>query len=420
MAAYYIDPVGGSANAAGTSAAQPRLTHRDLNIQPGDTVLFKRGSLIRGALGNVQGTEGNPVTYGAYGEGENPAFSGSVDVSREENWEAVPGSPNVWRCLGPLTTQVCNFVFNNAFGGALKWEREALSARGDWWDSAFGQYEVRPEEHTVLLYCEENPAKAFQHIECVLVVHRNLAVMGHDIVLENLTFKNNGVHGFSGTNGKNVIARNCRFEFIGGCVWSKELRIRFGNGVEFWNSAENAVIEHCVFYDIFDSGVTHQGEHGKCLPAKNLVFRNNLFVRCGMAAYEQRDVLPLDAQFVGNVCADAGRGFSHYGTELPRSSEIWPQPMGHHIFLWRIDGPTENARFALRENVFMDAPYGAAIYSIIDRAAEAQTDVDSNTYCMRERTLLNRYFGEDFNDFAAYVRATGKDAHSLCADISAQ
>ena len=277
----------------------------------------------------MQGTEGNPVTYGAYGEGENPAFSGSVDVSREENWEAVPGSPNVWRCLGPLTTQVCNFVFNNAFGGALKWEREALSARGDWWDSAFGQYEVRPEEHTVLLYCEENPAKAFQHIECVLVVHRNLAVMGHDIVLENLTFKNNGVHGFSGTNGKNVIVRNCRFEFIGGCVWSKELRIRFGNGVEFWNSAENAVIEHCVFYDIFDSGVTHQGEHGKCLPAKNLVFRNNLFVRCGMAAYEQRDVLPLDAQFVGNVCADAGRGFSHYGTELPRSSEIWPQPMRH-------------------------------------------------------------------------------------------
>ena len=128
-----------AANAAGTSAAQPRLTHRDLNIQPGDTVLFTRGSLIRGALGNVQGTEGNPVTYGAYGEGENPAFSGSVDVSREENWEAVPGSPNVWRCLGPLTTQVCNFVFNNAFGGALKWEREALSARGDWRDSAFGQ-----------------------------------------------------------------------------------------------------------------------------------------------------------------------------------------------------------------------------------------------------------------------------------------
>lgn len=32
---------------------------------------------------------------------------------------------------------------------------------------------------------------------------------------------------------------------------------------------------------------------------------------------------------------------------------------------------------------------------------------------MRERALLNRYFGEDFNDFAAYVRATGKDAHSL-------
>ena len=57
MATYYIDPVGGSASADGTSAANPRLTHRDLAIQPGDTVLFKRGSLIRGALGNAQGTE---------------------------------------------------------------------------------------------------------------------------------------------------------------------------------------------------------------------------------------------------------------------------------------------------------------------------------------------------------------------------
>ena len=31
---------------------------------------------------------------------------------------------------------------------------------------------------------------------------------------------------------------------------------------------------------------------------------------------------------------------------------------------------------------------------------------------MRARTLVNRYFGEDFATFAAYAAATGKDGHS--------
>ena len=54
-----------------------------------------------------------------------------------------------------------------------------------------------------------------------------------------------------------------------------------------------------------------------------------------MAAYEQRDALPQNAVFSNNVCMDAGEGFSKQGEIMPRKSEIWPQPMGHHIFFWR-------------------------------------------------------------------------------------
>ena len=136
-----------------------------------------------------------------------------------------------------------------------------------------------------------------------------------------------------------------------------------------------------------------------------------------MAAYEQRDKLPLSGEFSGNVCADAGRGFSHKGETLPRKSEIWPAPMGHHIFLWRIEQPTPGAKFEIRDNVFMNAYAGAAIYSVNCPEADAQTVIDDNKYCVSERVLLARIGGHDYNDFDEYVRATGKDTHSLCADL---
>ena len=198
------------------------------------------------------------------------------------------------------------------------------------------------------------------------------------MVIQDLDFCNNGVHGIAGEEGgRNLLIKNCGFYRIGGCVWSKQQKIRFGNGIECWDIAENVIVENCTFDDIYDSAVTHQGG-GSCKPANGFTIRNNHFSRCGMAAYEQRDILPLLAEFSGNVCLDAGKGFSHLRTEIPRRSEIWPQPMGHHIFLWRIEKETEGSRFSITDNTFGDAPYGAAVYSIINQKAEAQIVMKGN------------------------------------------
>lgn len=420
MAVYYIDPENGRHENSGLNADAPLMTNIGLNVQPGDSVLFKRGSVIRGALGNVDGAPGRPVTYGAYGEGANPVFSGSVDVSAPECWREYEGMANVWRCVGALDACVGNFVFDQKEGGALRWDKSELSEQGDWYDSAADkiQTELRADEHEVLMYSVGNPAYVYGHIECAQCKHRALAKTGHDMIIENLTFRNNGLHGIAtGTHNRNMTVRNCRFEFIGGSVWSRELKIRFGNAVEFWTTAENILVERCVFYDIYDSAVTHQGPGDKCECARNMAFRHNIFLRCGMAAYEQRDKLPASAEFVGNVCAEAGCGFSHKGETLPRRSEIWPQPMGHHIFLWRINQPTPGARFEIRDNVFMDAYAGAAVYSVNCPEADAQTMLDDNRYCMTRRVLISRINGRDYNDFDEYVRETGKDVHSLCADL---
>ena len=96
------------------------------------------------------------------------------------------------------------------------------------------------------------------------------------------------------------------------------------------------------------------------------------------------------------------------GETLPRSSEIWPQPMGHHIFLWRMESATEGGYVEIKNNRFGKAPVGAAIYSIISFDAEAQFAIDGNFYTQNNK-LLVRYNGENFSNFTEYTEKTGND-----------
>lgn len=121
-----------------------------------------------------------------------------------------------------------------------------------------------------------------------------------------------------------------------------------------------------------------------------------------MAAYEQRDLLPTYAEFTANVCEDAGEGFSRLGETMPRRSEIWPQPMGHHIFLWRISHVTGNEHFALCRNTFGDAPYGAAVYSVNTPEADRLVHLEENRYPMQRYTLVGRMYGIDYPDPSAW------------------
>lgn len=427
MTTYYIDTKNGSNINDGTSAMTPVTDIGKLNISPGDTVLFKRGTYIRGRLNNICGTEGKPITYGAYGDGEKPVFCGSSDVSNGTIW--VEERKNIWICTA-IQDEACNFVFNytDEFG-TLKWSEKELLEQGDFYDNYFGCRTVgKPvgADHKIYLYSEENPGEYYKQIECVTYGERNLADTGHDMIFENLQFVNSGVHAIAGEGkSRNIVIRNCIFKNIGGCVWDEKQKIRFGNGVEFWNVADNIEISQCVFNNIYDSAVTHQGGQ-ECEAANNLIFRDNIFIKCGMAAYEQRDVLPKYAEFTGNICLDAGEGFSKQGEIMPRKSEIWPQPMGHHIFLWRISKPTIDGNLILTHNMFLNAPYGAAIYSIISTAAEAQIRIAGNTYYTENQELLNYFNQKTYHNFKEYgmeeqyaKSISGDEYNRICEEIDA-
>lgn len=407
---YYIDRIHGRGD--GKSPQHPRADYRDLALMPGDKVLFRRGTVMRERLITVSGREGAPIVYGAYGEGEPPCFIGSVDLCHRESWECV--RPNVWRCVKRPDTEACNFIFDGgASCGTLRWSLEDLCGQGDFFDECYGfSSQKLPCTGGLYLWSEKNPAEVYRQIECAVFGGRNLADAGRDMRIENLCFAMSGVHGVSGKGIRTEIF-GCRFRYIGGCVWSRERKIRFGNAVEFWNICEDTSVENCRFDEIYDSCVTHQGGGAECQPACHVRIARNLFSNYGMAAYECRDKLPIDTEFSMNLCENAGCGFSSLGDTIPRNSEIYPEPMGHHIFIWRIPSATEGGELRIISNLFENAAHGAAVYSTASAEAEAQIHMQHNLYRMRERAFFCRFGGKNYENFGEYQIEIKKDTESI-------
>ena len=390
MATYYIDFKNGIPNANGLSPESARKSYDDIALIPGDQVLFRRGSFIRGKLDAKRF-----VTYGAYGEGEAPTFCCSVDVSKTDDWLPT-ADKNVWKCTKTFDGEVGNLIFNNdECSATLRWTKGELRSVGDFYSNANeGTKTDNGKKFAELyLYCESNPAQSYSHIEAAPFGERCAVSLADGMTLEGIRVINSGVHGMAG-NGDGITIRNCEFKNIGGCACHRHLKIRFGNAIEIWQHGNDILIENCTFKNIYDSCVTYQGPGAATEPSKNFICKNCIFDTYGMAAIEYRDKMPIHSVFSGNECKNAGCGFAMLGETKPRMSEIWPQPMGHHVFLWRIDEPTEGGEISIYDNTFGKCPEGSAIYSIISENAEAQISFKGNI-CTDGCTQLCHFGGRD-------------------------
>ncbi len=415
---YYIDYTAGSPSNTGLTPDSPLSRVEDCTPTPGDTVYIKRGSRVHSALHTTDGTPDNPITYAAYGDESQPkpTFNGAFDVSGEENWTHVGG--NIWKTTAAIPSEPGNIIFNGGKSfGNLRWSKSELDGQGEWYDPNLGKtesgagYTSSDPDAGVYLYSADNPGKIYGEIELALYGERKLAA-GSNITLENLAFRGSGVHGFA-SHPKNTKILGCDFLMIGGCVWNRERKIRFGNAIEFWEEASNITVSGCLFMEIYDSCVTHQGFRN-VKPMSELHYDNNTFINYGMAAYEQRDLIPVRSSFNNNVCIGAGLGFAAQGEAPPRQSEIYPQPMGHHIFMWRTSSPSPDGYLEIKNNVFYSSPVGAAIYSINSPTAEDQVHADFNIYADDNKALLIRWSGRNYtpDEFAEYQSDSGMDRHS--------
>ena len=223
MSVYYIDFLDGQEKNDGLSPKQARNNYKDLALLPGDQVLFRRGSFVRGMLKTIP-----HVSYGAYGEGDLPTFCGSNDVSNIYDWQQTEHK-NIWKCTKNFRGDVGNLIFNaNECTAALRWSKEELCAQGDFYSTPTDE---EPTEHnrrktSLYLYSVGNPAEVYTHIEAAAYSDRCIVSLSDGLTLEDIRIINSGVHGMAG-QGDGITVRRCVFENIGGCPWSKEAKIRF-------------------------------------------------------------------------------------------------------------------------------------------------------------------------------------------------
>lgn len=96
---YYVDAISGSDSNSGTSVDTPWQTVAKVNaatFSAGDYILFKKGDTWSEMLTPPSdGAAGSPITFGAYGTGAQPTFSG-IDLFNNSNyWFTYPYSGNL-------------------------------------------------------------------------------------------------------------------------------------------------------------------------------------------------------------------------------------------------------------------------------------------------------------------------------------
>ncbi len=287
--------------------------------------------------------------------------------------------------------------------GFKKWTLAEVKQEGDFW------YDT--ETHRVYLYCEKNPGKFYGSIEASLRGHCCLCV-GNDIVLADLALTHTGAHGVSIREGARVVVRNCDFDWIGGGDLygggGSGKRVRFGNGVEFWDGSIDCLVERCRFSRVYDVATTTQGSSADV--TRNLVIRDNVMFRCEQAFeiwFDSPEKVVDGLVFERNLCIDCGYEWSH---------EQRPNKIATPILGYQLNAKTVDV--TIRNNVFCDtAQYFIKCWH--DRIAEYK--IDDNVYWTRREPQLRnerRFFA--FNamrdkrelTYDEYRAETGQDARS--------
>jgi len=241
----------------------------------------------------------------------------------------------------PLSVDVGNIIFDGGKTcGVKKWSEADLRRDGD--------YFYDPRSWQVKLRSEAHPATRHQSIELALRQHIIDEGGRSHVTYENLDLRYGAAHGIGGGSTHHITARGCDISFIGGghqMTRPDGMPVRFGNGIEFWSSAHDCLVEDCRLSEIYDAALTNQGD-GTNVQA-NIAYRRNVIWNSEYSfeywnrgpASRTRNIV-----FEQNTCVDAGLGWGH-GQR--------PDPNGRHLMFY--DNAAVTTNVFIRGNIFCRA-----------------------------------------------------------------
>lgn len=349
---YYVSPNGDDKNDGLTPETAIQTFDADfflLNVaEPGDAILFERGGVWR-VTNKIKTKAG--ITYGSYGEGPKPAFYASAYNYANESFWNPSNRENIWK-INIADNDVGLVVFNHGEHVGVKKLNGLITL-----DKNYDYYFNKNEDMLYMYYDGGNPGKAFKDIEIGL----NMPIMDvsrqQNVTIDNLTFKYSGRFGIDlcGCDGSTIT--NCEFGFIGGAIQSGTTRL--GNAIQTWNGVKNQVISNNWIYQIYDTGITWQGDNeykaGHMSDVyENITYDKNLVEFCAMSfefwhgnyeyegstvtykhEYETRAKV-TNFKFVNNISRLPGWGWSvqradPMGTHWQSYKHIFPNALNNEI-----------------------------------------------------------------------------------------
>lgn len=346
--AYYISNNGNDDN-DGTSPETAWATLNNFEKNPlkyGDAVLFERGGIYRGYHYGCSG-----VTYSAYGEGPKPRLVGATENAATLNWSKTE-SENIYLCEKKFPKPIGIATFNNEtqIGVSKMLGVDELKNDLDFFsDYKSGEF---------FLYCSKgNPAEVFFDIELggSQPIFDNYQY-NHDIIFDNIEVSHGASHGFCGASLSNITISNCVFRYIGGGLLPtiEDQHIRYGNGVEFWESCHKIEVKNCYFTEIYDTALTFQFKGytpDKDIEMFDVYFHDNLMenntysIEIFSEQPEDRDLIK-NILIENNIMRNAGYG---WGMQRPDKEGT------SHIKLWDHRNNAEN--FVIKNNILDKGRY---------------------------------------------------------------
>ena len=306
------------------------------------------------------------------------------------------------RCDEPalLTADVGNIIFDHGQStGVKKWKPVDLKQEGDYWYDG--------DNWQVKLYAEKNPAGSHKSIE--LALRRHIVDQGgkSHVVYENLTLLYGAAHGFGGGSTRNLVIRHCDIGWIGGghqFTTPEGRPVRFGNGIEFWSSAHDCLVEGCHIWEVYDAALTNQGSGTN--QQINITYRDNVIWNSEYSLeYWNRGSASVtrNIRFEHNTCVNAGFGWGHAQR---------PDRNGRHLMFYANSAQTSGV--FVRDNIFCNAT-DSALRMWNDWTAGLT--MDHNGWFQRGEVLMV-FLKTSFapGQFAEFQRQSKLDAHSIVAD----
>jgi|Deesub1362A_J573_1020465.scaffolds.fasta_scaffold12971_1 hypothetical protein len=138
-----------------------------------------------------------------------------------------------------------------------------------------GEFYYDFNKRRVLLYSVLNPAIYYSDIECALHRHMISITSSSYIKLENLNLRYGGSHGIWVNNSDHVVITDNEMSYIGGAIQNPYVsNVRYGNGIELWDSGDHIYVERNKIQGIYDAGLTTQGSNANT--KSNQYFRHNI------------------------------------------------------------------------------------------------------------------------------------------------